>query len=113
MPSNDQPQAANDYGGLDNNQLRFIFHRFSDYKKSLDENLSKNRLPAVVSIPGVGEVMTTGGICAEHAQEARETPFYHMLTSVLNTLDPVIHVIETADDAAQGQDPFTAPKPCA
>lgn len=103
-------EANPDYMGLDNDELRFIFYRFNDYKKQLDKNLEKGQIVSIVNMPVYGEMPGLQPICAEHAREVRESEFYRLLTGITDKLGPIVEFMET-DERSRFQ-PIVPPASC-
>jgi hypothetical protein len=85
------------YKGLDNKQIAMIYYRFSSHKTKLEQLLESGHLPKEVNTP-FGRVTALHSYSEKEIDRFRDSEYYALVCSIVETLQPVVEIIEEWDE---------------
>jgi hypothetical protein len=95
----DQPEAIK-WGGLNNAQLLKVYFSMKQQQEIIEANLAKNKVLRIVENKSSGLIdFRMVNIPSESVEQFKETEYYKLIGSVVETLAPIVSLLVDCDDA--------------
>jgi hypothetical protein len=97
---NTEQIAQESYKGLDNKQIALVYYRFASYRKKLERFIESRMMPKDVNSP-IGPVTMMVPAQESDIEEFTQSEYYTLVNSIVDTLQPVVELIEESDDSVR------------
>lgn len=96
-----QPTSqTNQYAGLNNQELVFIYYKMREFVTNLDDNLLQKKIRKEVDTP-MGKGVAYIGVSDEQVEKFKSSEHYKVMHQVVSKLEPIIELIEEVDESSK------------